>query len=101
MKTLRSLRAWWRRINDPVCQDPQAVLYTTHRGVLVPMRPVYDRRVPTRIAEWVADPTYADLAERRIHDALPPAAGTPVPGPAQAATSAVPASPVLDIGTLP
>jgi len=45
---------------DPVCQDPEEVLYGTYNGAIVRLRPVLENG---RVVEWQPDPDEAALLD--------------------------------------
>lgn len=52
----RRLSVWL----DPVCQDPDALLYTHYKGVAVRLVPVYNG---DRIDQWIPDPLVTALLD--------------------------------------
>lgn len=65
---------------DPVCQNPDAVIYGRANGMTVRMRPI--RGSDGRIADWIPDPDKLFLvAEEEAREAAEAAASAPPPPP--------------------
>lgn len=59
---------------DPVCQDPEEILYGRYDGAVVRLRPVVENG---RVTEWVPD--LDEVAALRRTPAQPAAAPPPLP----------------------
>jgi len=71
---------------DPVCQDPEEVLYGTYNGAIVRLRPVLENG---RVVEWQPDP-----GEAALLDSMAAQPTTATAQPAKAATPpAIPFNP--------
>lgn len=92
MSFIRSLLRLPGRLLDPVDQNPNAILFGEHAGMLVRLRPVVEAN--GHIKKWVPDPQEAADAERAAATPQTPAPPTPQPTPQQPAPPPPPLPPL-------
>lgn len=74
--TRRSLSVWL----DPVCQNPDALMYTEYKGVVVRLVPVYND-AGDGIERWVPDPAIVQAVDAGKTQQAQTPAGEPQPPP--------------------